>query len=106
MITKEELMQHVAGAMHNPKVVLPVSTATTGVGASTYLDWFSNGLGLAASAIGVLLAFMMVRKVMAETRLREVEARLRDAELEAFRRREEEHKADVVCHTRRDDDHV
>lgn len=67
MISKTDFNHFAADAMTNPKIVASVSTATTGIGVSTYLEWISRGVGIAASTAGFFLAVMMVRKVMLES---------------------------------------
>lgn len=46
-----------------PKVV---SAAATLSGSATVLDWVSTGVGLAASAAGLILALMLIRKARLE----------------------------------------
>lgn len=82
MLSKEDLAQFAADAATNPKAVAAVSTATSGVGLSTAIGWLEKGIGVAASAAGLTLALMMVRKVMLES------AKLK-IELEAMSRKED-----------------
>lgn len=67
MLSKEELTQFATDAATNPKAVAAVSTATSGVGLSTAIGWLEKGIGVAASAAGLTLALLMVRKVMLES---------------------------------------
>jgi hypothetical protein len=67
MPSKEDLVQFAADAATNPKAVVAVSTATSGIGLSTAIGWLEKGIGVAASAAGLLLALMMVRKVILES---------------------------------------
>lgn len=88
MTTKAELAQHATSALSNPKAVTVVSTATVGSGISTYFDWLSNGIGIAASAAGLILAVMMIRKVYFETVKLKIEN-------ESLRQKNEEHRLEV-----------
>ena len=67
MPLKEDLAQFATDAATNPKAVVAVSTATSGIGLSTAIGWLEKGIGVAASAAGLFLALMMVRKVMLES---------------------------------------
>ena len=67
MPLKEDLAQFAADAATNPKAVVAVSTATSGIGLSTAIGWLEKGIGVAASGAGLMLALMMVRKVMLES---------------------------------------
>ena len=66
MSEKSDLARFAADVMTNPKAVAAASTAAVSSGMSAYLDILSDGIGLAASAAGLLLAVMMIRKVNAE----------------------------------------
>lgn len=66
MQSRNDLIQYVADAAANPKVAAGVSTATIGIGTSTYLEWISKGFGIAASAAGVALAIALFMKAKAE----------------------------------------
>jgi len=67
MSLKQDLTQFATDAATNPKTVVAVSTATSGIGLSTAIGWLEKGIGVAASAAGLTLALLMVRKVMLES---------------------------------------
>ncbi len=73
MSSKEELARFVTDAATNPKAVAAVSTATSGVGLSTAIGWLERGIGITASAAGLLLALLMVRKVLLESQKLKIE---------------------------------
>ena len=66
MTLKDDLMTSVAHVASNPKVAAGVSGMTITSGVSTYMEWISNGVGIAASVAGFLLAVTLIRKAMAE----------------------------------------
>lgn len=67
MLSKQDLAEYATHAATNPKAVAAVSTMTSGVGLSTAIGWLEKGIGVAASAAGLTLALLMVRKVMLES---------------------------------------
>lgn len=81
MITKEDATQFVADAATNPKVVVAVSTATSGIGFSTAIGWLEKGLGAATSGASLTVLFLMIRKLLLESEKLKLENKaLRDAE--------------------------
>lgn len=67
MTSRQDLAEFATSAATNPKAVAAVSTATSGIGLSTAIGWLEKGIGVAASAAGLALALLMVRKVMLES---------------------------------------
>lgn len=67
-MSKNDLIHTVTDvAATSPKSTAIVSSLAVGSGASAYFDLVSDGIGIAASATGLLLAMLMIRKVRAET---------------------------------------
>ena len=86
MTLREDLTQFATDAAINPKVVATVSTATSGAGISTAIGWLEKGIGVTASAAGLLLVLLMVRKVLLESE----KLKLENAILAESRQQEEE----------------
>ena len=66
MTSKDDLIVYAGHVASNPKVAAAVSGAAITSGVSTYLEWISRGVGIAASVAGFLLAVALIRKAMAE----------------------------------------
>ena len=57
---KTFLIQTVNAAIQSPKTALTVSTATTGSGVLTVLEWIPQNIGSVASMVGIILSSVMI----------------------------------------------
>jgi len=59
-------LPYAAELTHNPKASAVVSVLAGGAGISTLFNWVSQGIGITASAAGLVLAIVVIRKSILE----------------------------------------